>query len=329
MTLHGHTAFCPARSAIAGNPSDGHGGAVVSTVVPAIGATVTVRPSERFEVAGTALSAGSLDELVERVAREGCGDVQPLVPAVLVALHRHLDARVEPHHIDVRSTIPRSVGLAGSSAIVIATIRALIAADPDASWATSLADDPALLASVALAVERDVLGIAAGLQDRVVQAFGGTVAMDFGPRHVRTVRGLEVGTYRTVGPLPPGMFVVYRAGAATDSGSVHGAVDPESAGVRDAMSRAADAGRQAAAAIESGDVSELAAAMNATFDQRALAMALDPAHVEMVTVARAHGAAANYTGSGGAIIVLPLDGAEATVRAALAALPGCAIVALT
>jgi glucuronokinase len=82
-------------------------------------------------------------------------------------------------------------------------------------------------------------------------------------------------------------------------------------------------------AIESGDVDMLAAAIDATFDQRASVMPLDPAHVEMITVARAHDAAANYTGSGGAIIVLPRDGSGAQVRAALAALPGCATLAVT
>ena len=319
-----HTATCPARAAIAGNPSDGHGGAVVSTVVPAVAATVRVRTSARFEVAGTDLVDASIEELSDRVDEEGCGDVQPLVPATLAVLHRLLGAQLEPHQVEVRSTIPRSVGLAGSSAIVIATIRAMIAAHAGAPWARSLVAEPALLASLALAAEREILGIAAGLQDRVVQTLGGTVAMEFGPDSMRTVGGLAAGTYRHLGPLPTGLFVAYRAAAATDSGQVHAAVDPDDSRVRDAMGRAAIAARAAADAIEAGDAMALGVAMDDTFDQRASVMTLDPDHLEMIDVARAHGASANYTGSGGAVIVLAAD---QTARTALESL-GCGVLEL-
>ncbi len=324
MTAIEHVASCPARSALAGNPSDGHGGAVVSTIVPAVAATVRVRAAERFEVSGTDPHYDSIEDLSERVAAEGCGDVQPLVPATLAVMHRHLGAAITPHVVEVRSTIPRSVGLAGSSAIVIATIRSMIAAHPGAPWAQTLIDEPALIASVALSAERDVLGISAGLQDRVVQTFGGTVAMEFGPAHTRLVGGLVAGTYRQLGPLPSGLFVAYRPDAATDSGRVHAAVDADEPVVRLAMSQAADAARAAATAIESGDVVGLGAAMDATFDQRASVMTLDPAHVEMIEMARASGASANYTGSGGAVIVLAPDDQARTELRAL----GCSILDL-
>lgn len=318
------TATCPARAAIAGNPSDGHGGAVVSTVVPAVAATVRVRTSARFEVAGTDLVYASIEELSARVDDEGCGDVQPLVPATLAVLYRLLGAQLDPHLVDVRSTIPRAVGLAGSSAIVIATIRAMIAAHADAAWARSLVREPALLASLALAAEREILGITAGLQDRVVQTFGGTVAMEFGPDSMGTVGGLATGTYRRLGPLPSGLFVAYRADVASDSGQVHAAVDPDDQSVRDAMRRAAQAARAATAAIEGGDAIALGSAMDDTFDQRASVMVLEPEHVEMIEIAQAHGASANYTGSGGAIVVLATDHEARTALAAL----GCGILDL-
>ena len=319
-----HSASCPARAAIAGNPSDGHGGAVVSTVVPAVAATVQVRRSDRWEIAGTDLVYASIEELSERVAAEGCGDVQPLVPATLAVLGRRLGAQISPHHLEVHSTIPRSVGLAGSSAIVIATIRAMTSAHSDDQWARSLVAAPALLASLALAAEREILGIAAGLQDRVVQTLGGTVAMEFGHDSMRTLDGFEVGAYRSLGALPGGLFVAYRDGVGSDSGQVHAAVDPDDPAVRDAMRRAADAARRAGDAIEAGDVMALGAAMDETFDQRASVMSLDPAHVEMIDVARAHGASANYTGSGGAVIVLATDDRARTTLDSL----GCSILDL-
>ena len=60
-----------------------------------------------------------------------------------------------------RTSIPRGVGLGGSSAIVIAVLRALCALH-----GTEL--DPARMAELALAIETEDLAIAAGPQDRVV-----------------------------------------------------------------------------------------------------------------------------------------------------------------
>ena len=312
----------PARAALAGNPSDGHGGAVVATVVPSVAATVTARVTDRFELGG-GWSHGSIGELRNRLDAGARHDgarhdgerqdgEQSLVAAALITLHRHLGAEPAPVRVDVHSTIPRSVGLAGSSAIVIAAMRAVAELHPTEPWGRSLSD-PELLASLALAAERDVLGIAAGLQDRVVQSFGGTVAMEFGDAAMHRIAGLEVGTYRPLGALPDGLFVAYRPDTAGDSGAVHGAVDPTDAAVKAAMQRAAVAARTAAAAIDAGDACALGAAMDQTFDQRAAVMDLDHRHVEMVEVARANGASANYTGSGGAVVVLADD--DRAVRA--------------
>ena len=56
-------------------------------------------------------------------------------------------------------------------------------------------------------------------------------------------------------------------------------------------------------------------------------MSLDPRHVEMVSVARAAGAAANYTGSGGAIVAVCRDAhREAVARQLRSA--GCGVVLL-
>jgi glucuronokinase len=66
------------------------------------------------------------------------------------------------------STIPRQVGLAGSSAIIVATLRCLMEFyDVDIP--------PEVQPSLALSVERDELKIGAGLQDRVIQAYEGLV----------------------------------------------------------------------------------------------------------------------------------------------------------
>lgn len=314
----------PARAAVAGNPSDGHGGAVVATVVPSLSATVSVERDTHFSFSGSSIrfaSVGDVSDWVDQGVFEGD---QPLVQSALTVLHRHFEADLLPHDIRFSTTIPRSLGLAGSSAIVTATINSMIATHQDALWANELIDQPGLIPSLTLEAERGVLGIHAGLQDRVVQTFGGTVAMEFGEEHMHVAHGLAVGKYRSVGPLPDGVFVAYREGSGGDSGLVHGAADVESGRFQEAMERAAEAGRSAAEAIDRADVSALGAAMDATFDQRALVFQLDPVHVEMVDAARLNGAAANYTGSGGAIIVLAPDGRAALALTGL----GCTIVPL-
>lgn len=314
----------PARAALAGNPSDGHGGAVVATVVPALAATVSAGSDSHFTFQSRPerfATAGDIAEWVEKAEVDGD---QPLMQASLAVLHRRRGVDLTPHALSFSTTIPRSLGLAGSSAIVIATILAMVERHRDAEWADELADRPELIPSLALEAERDVLGIAAGLQDRVVQALGGTVAMEFGATHMRRVHGLEVGTYRPLGPLPDGLFVAYRPGTAGDSGLVHTGVDVSSASFQRAMASAADAGRAAADAIGRGDAAALGRAMDATFDARARVYSLDPAHVEMIEVARSAGAAANYTGSGGAVTVLATDDRAAAALRGI----GCTIVSL-
>ncbi len=314
----------PARAAIAGNPSDGHGGTVVATTVPSLAATVTCESDTHFSFGRSTDRFASVAEIAEWVDSENIERDQPLMHAALSVLYQRFDAALAPCRFSFSTTIPRSLGLAGSSAIVVGTLMCAVGANEHERWAQRLANHPALVASLALEAERDLLGIAAGLQDRVVQAFGGTVAMEFGDEHMRFENGLPVGDYRALGDLPGDLFVAYRDGTGGDSGRVHGAVDTTSAAFSLAMANAADAGRAAIDAIERHDVQALGSAMDATFDQRALVYRLEPAHVEMIDVARSAGASANFTGSGGSIIVL-----AANHRAAAALTDiGCTIVSL-
>jgi hypothetical protein len=71
---------------------------------------------------------------------------------------------------------------------------------------------PPELASFALEVETEKLGIAAGLQDRLAQSHGGLTFMEFGPRP----------HYEPLPPrlLPP-LLVAWRPDAAQESDEVH------------------------------------------------------------------------------------------------------------
>ena len=263
-----------ARAALAGNPSDGYGGATLAVVIPNFGAEVWIETG-------------------------GEPGVTPPSPLIAGAIERF--ARDHGVAADVaaswRTTVPREVGLAGSSAIVIATLLALC----------ELQDvqlEPARMAAFALAIETEVLGIAAGLQDRVAQAFGGLTYMDFEPGHFDTHGH---GHYESLDTklLPP-LYVAYREDARGHSGGIHGplrerfeAGDPD---VVEAMAQLANHARDARDALTDGDSERFGRCIDASFDVRRRIVELDARHVAMVARARSLGASANYTGSGGAIV---------------------------
>ena len=211
-----------ARAALAGNPSDGYGGAVLAVTIPAFVAEV-----ELVQAGG--VSSGSPLELIG---------------AALSRFEREFGRRAEVARW--QTSIPRSVGLGGSSAIVIATLRALCELHQ-----VEMAPD--VMAELALSIERDDLGIAAGLQDRVAQCYGGLTFMEFAEPH----------TYERLHPelLPP-LLVAWRAHAAAESGVVHNDLrarhENGESGVLEAMTELAQLARQARAALNHGDHQQLA-----------------------------------------------------------------------
>ncbi|HEX6388182.1 MAG TPA: hypothetical protein VFZ89_02005 [Solirubrobacteraceae bacterium] len=261
-------ATVPARAALAGNPSDRDGGAVLALTLPQLAATVT--------------------------ATDGPPD--PGEPALLRAARARFAGSARPA-LHVTTTIPREVGLAGSSAIVVAALRAL------AAWhETEL--EPLALARMALEAENAELGIAAGPQDRVAQAVGGLVFMDFSGADWHAER-LEVA-------LPP-LYVAWLTDAAAPSGDWHARLLPDAAQMR----ALAGLARSARDALIEGDHGRFAACVDGSLDARARMATLDPRHVALAEAARGLGACANFTGSGGAIVgVLPDEAFPDRLRAA-------------
>ncbi len=284
----------PARAALAGNPSDGYAGAVLAVTLAEL----------RAEAVATPASTRAVSPPSE------------LVSATVARVERELLAGRRASAVSWRTSIPRGLGLGGSSAIVIATIRAL-----SQLHGLSLPRDE--LAALALAVETEELGIAAGPQDRVAQAYGGLTFMDFA----------GAGRYDPLDPLllPP-LVVAWRAGTAADSGPLHSDLRARFARGDEAvvaeLARAATAAHDAREALLAGDHGRVRRSVDATFDARQRMMSLDPRHVEMVSVARAAGAAANYTGSGGAIVAVCRDEAHREAVARQLRSAGCGVVLL-
>jgi galactokinase/mevalonate kinase-like predicted kinase len=280
-----------ARAALAGNPSDGYGGRTLAVVVREFAAEAEVAPAPADAFAGPA---------------------EELVRAALVRFRAEV-ADIGPVEVRCSTIVPREVGLAGSSAIVIAVLRAL-------AHATDAALEPGALARMALAVEAEDLGIAAGLQDRLVQTHEGLLAMDFGP---------DGGVEALDPALLPALYVAWRADAAAPSGRVHGALRERWSrgddGLRAAMAELADHAAAARDALVAGDAAAFAACVDGSLDVRRRVMPVDPRVLRMAEVAREHGASANSAGSGGAIVgTLPAGDAWPDLERALRA-EGCAV----
>ena len=220
MRVGRHVGTASARAGLVGNPSDGFGGAVLATPVDAFRATVTVVDGPRTSVHGPARTWDTVSALADDVTRAGHEGGDRLVTAAVAQLaafareQRGPDVDGDRFRLRWRTSIPRSVGLAGSSAIVVATMRALLQ-----RW--SLDVDARVLAVLAVEAERS-LGITAGLQDRVVQAVVETVLMEFGEEAWTTVGGRRVpAVRRTAPPSPIPLYLAWRPAAAAPSQHYH------------------------------------------------------------------------------------------------------------
>lgn len=286
-----------ARAALAGNPSDGYGGAVLAVTLPAWSARADAIPA-------TELCIEPANALVEATVRRFARELEPAALRTAVRW---------------TTSIPQRVGLGSSSALVIAVLRALCELH-------GVKLVPADLADVALAVETEDLGIVAGLQDRVAQAYEGLTFMEFGA----ACNGAAPNYERIDPRLLPPFLIAWRAEAAGHSGDIHSSLrerhDRGEPAVRETMAALASAARDARDALLDGDLERFGRCVDQTFELRRLLFKLDALCVEMVEVARACGTAANYTGSGGAIVAVCRGDEQLDAAARALGSVGCGVV---
>ena len=297
-----------ARAGLIGNPSDGYFGKTLALVVRNFHAEVTLYEWDRIEVVfsqNDQTRFDSVDELVRDVRLHGYYGGIRLVKATIkkfVDYCRRQGLCLHSRNFSVRyqSNIPRQVGLAGSSAIIVATLRCLM---EFYEIEIPLQVQPSLV----LSVETEELGIAAGLQDRVVQVYEGLVYMDFAREKMQTRQGLVCGEYEPLdASLLPPLYIAFSTEVSEPTEVIHGNLrarfkQGESA-VIEAMARFAELTAKARQAFLSGDSVRLGQLIDANFDLRQSICRLPAEQVRMVECARAAGASAKFAGSGGAII---------------------------
>jgi galactokinase len=118
-----------ARVGILGNPSDGYEGRTLSCTIDNFFATCTMTSSANFVFNSERYSTlGDLEKYIEYSSLPDDG-TNLIVATTKVFIQAVQERRIilppKPFHIQFDTTIPRQVGLAGSSAICTAVFRAL------------------------------------------------------------------------------------------------------------------------------------------------------------------------------------------------------------
>ncbi len=294
-----------ARAGLLGNPSDGYFGKTISFVIRDFAAKVSLYESRDVEIVPSLQDRSrypSMRDLVNDVRDNGYyGGIRIMKATVCTFLEycdeNEIELPDQNFSIRYRSNIPRRLGLAGSSALVTATLRCLL------EYYDIDIPKP-IQPNVILRVETEELGIAAGLQDRVIQVYEGCVFMDF-DRALMEAQGH--GAYESLDPgLLPNLFIAYRRDLGEGSETFHNNIkerwrqgDPE---VVQAMKDFAGYASEARDLIVAGKGTEIGPLIDANFDRRRSIFQLDPRNVDMVERARSVGAHGKFSGSGGAIV---------------------------
>jgi len=299
-----HTRSFP-RAALIGNPSDGYNGKTIAFVFDNFKAEVFLYETPELEILPQERDRSiykNLDGLYRDVQLHGYYGGIRLLKATIKKFQDHctnnrivLDSR--NFTIRYKSDIPHQVGLAGSSAIITACMRALM-------QFYNIKIPKPLLANLILSVETEELGIGAGLQDRVAQVYEQPVYMDFS-KSLMDER--NYGEYLTFNPDQlSNLFVAYRTDLSQGSEVVHNDLmkrykDGDNS-VVNAMQQFALLTVEAKKCLESGNSEKLSQLMDANFNLRESICVISEKNKHMVKLARSAGVSAKFTGSGGAII---------------------------
>jgi glucuronokinase len=297
--------FSYPRAAVIGNPSDGYFGKTIAFVFSNFSAKVQLYHTPELEIIPAKLDItkfNSIGDLVGDVNLHGYYGGERLLKATIKVFFDHCkdcNIQLDERNFTLRysSDIPHRLGLAGSSAIITACMKAMTA-----FYGVSIPKP--VLANLILSVETEELGISAGLQDRVAQAYETPVFMDFDEK-LMNKQGF--GNYKPLkASLLPNFYIAFRRDQSEGSEVTHNNLKARfrigEQKVLDAMEEWAELTVGFAEAMEKKDDNAMHLLLNRNFDIRQELIEITPKNIEMVELARSTGASAKFTGSGGAVI---------------------------
>ncbi|MBE6368467.1 MAG: GHMP kinase [Lentisphaerae bacterium] len=295
------------RAALIGNPSDGYYGKTIAFVFDNYSAQVDLYETPELDFVPSLRDHScfpNIREMVRQVGLYGYYGGIRLLKASVKRFVEYCDEHAIKLHdrnftMRYRTTIPNRLGLAGSSAIITASIRAL-----EEFYEISISKPE--LANLVLSVEMDELGIAAGLQDRVAQAYNVPVFMDFNREHMAE---FGYGIYKELTiPEDLNLFVAFRTDLAEGSEILHSRLrDDYNNGVPavlDAIQEWAHLTDVVYDALQKKDYGTIEKCLRRNFELRCevCSSTVSAKNRRMVELANSLGASAKLTGSGGAII---------------------------
>ena len=286
----------PARANLIGNPSDQYGGTTLGvSLPPRAWAVLDSREPGRIDGA----------------------------PEIARAVLEQLGFGRPDFGICLATEIPRQSGIAGSTALVVALLRAVLA------WQGRSLSGYAL-AELARSVERERMGVQCGYSDQYLCSFGGLRHLDLRGKRFDADGGPFATVEDLSGEVRELPFVVAYTGVQHSSDAVHRPIrerwlvgEPD---VVAAYERIAEIGVLGKSALQRGDWPAFGRLMN---ENHALQRALGgsgPANEVLIEAALAAGApGAKLAGAGGGGTIVALDAGlaagalEAALRAAGAA----------
>lgn len=294
-----------ARAGLLGNPSDGYFGKTISIIVRNFAASVSIYETPELVIEECDEDSNkfrNIFHLVDSVKLSGYYGGSRLIKAAIKKFSEYCEKEKinlsrKNFTVRFRTSIPRQIGMAGSSAIVTATMRGLMK-----FYEVSIPDE--ILPGIILSAETDELGINAGLQDRVIQVYEGCVFMDFNKEYMEKHKH---GMYESLQPsLLPKLYMAYKTELGKVSGPVfnnlkerYNAGDKLTVDTLNELASLAETGKEA---INNRDYVVLNTLIDKNFDLRCKIMNISSSNMELVNTARECGASAKFSGSGGAII---------------------------
>lgn len=294
-----------ARAGLLGNPSDGYFGKIIALAVKNFSARVFLEESSELIVLPFAQEKNvykNIDDLRERIQLFGYYGGARLLKAAIKKFYDYCrlhTIELESKNFSIRyeTTIPRQLGLGGSSAIITATMRALME-----FYDVNIPKD--IQPSIILDAELKELDINAGYMDRVVQVYEGCVYMDL---EESLIKEKGHGLYEKIDlSLLPDFYLAYKPDLGKISGGVlkniRKGYETGDKHIISTLNRLADIAQEGKMALEHGEENKFFDLMNLNFDLRSKIMFITETNKELIQAARRCGASAKFAGSGGSII---------------------------
>jgi mevalonate kinase len=290
------------RASLVGNPTDGLGAPALAITFKEYGAHATISPSAQLTLCEPQEETPhwqSLNHLLSYTTLMGFHGGRRLMLALITRFSNYcknnkITLRNENFTLSWRTTIPPRLGLSGSSALIIAALRALME-----FYQIVIPRDDQI--RIVMNTEKVDLGIPVGPVDRIAQICNGVIYYE--------VISMEEATFNITqldpSSLPP-LFIAIdeksSEGTEVFHSNLQGRFLNGDQNVIQGVQRQTELVRQAHDLLARGRGEELAPLMEENFKVRQSLCALNPRHVAMVEAARELGAVAKFSGSGGAII---------------------------